>query len=221
MDAIVLFSGGKDSTYSIYLAMQQGFEIKKLVTVYPKNEESYMYHVPMITRTSLQAEAMGIEQDVYRIDDSLLSLKNVLEKYSVDAVVSGAIASNYQKTRIEEVCTDLGFFSYAPLWGKGQDRILKDMLAAELKIMIIGVYAYGLDESYLGKIIDSQILKKLKEVEKKYRINLAGEGGEYETFVVDAPFFNKSIEVKDTRKNWNGIRGELEIGGIELKNKQK
>ncbi len=221
MEAIALFSGGKDSSYSIYLAMQQGFEITRLVTIYPKNEESYMYHIPQIERTEYQARAMEIPRDVYRIGDEMEELKKILEKYDVDAVVSGAIASNYQKTKIEEVCTDLGLLSYAPLWGKDQERILRDMLSAGLKIMIIGVYAYGLDEWYLGKIIDFEVLEKLKEVEKKYKINIAGEGGEYESFVIDAPFFKKRVIVKNTRKKWNGIRGELDIGEMELEEKQK
>lgn len=221
MEAIALFSGGKDSSYSIYLAMQQGFEITRLVTIYPKNEESYMYHIPQIERTEYQAQAMEIPRDVYRIGDEMEELKKILENYDVDAVVSGAIASNYQKTKIEEVCTDLGLLSYAPLWAKDQEMLLRDMLSAGLEIMIIGVYAYGLDEWYLGKIIDSEVLEKLKEVEKKYKINMAGEGGEYESFVIDAPFFKKRVIVKNMRKKWNGIRGELEIGEMKLEEKQK
>ncbi len=221
MKAIALFSGGKDSTYSIYLAMQQGFEITRLVTIYPKNRESYMYHIPQIERTEYQAVAMGIPRDVYRIDDDMNSLKKVLEMYDTQAVVSGAIASNYQKTKIEEVCTDLGFLSYAPLWYKNQEQILWDMLSAGLKIMIVGVYAYGLDSEYLGRIIDSTLIKRLKLVEAKYKINLAGEGGEYETFVIDAPFFRKKIVVEDTEKTWDGLRGELKIGKMKLEDKPR
>ena len=221
MNAIALFSGGKDSTYSIYLAMQQGFEITRLVTIYPKNRESYMYHIPQIERTEYQAIAMGIQRDVYRIDDDMNSLEKVLEMYDTQAVVSGAIASNYQKTKIEEVCTDLGFISYAPLWYKNQEQILWDMLFAGMKIMIVGVYAYGLDFEYLGRIIDSSLIERLKLVEAKYKINLAGEGGEYETFVIDAPFFSKKIVVESVEKTWDGIRGELKIGKMKLEDKQR
>ncbi len=219
MNAIALFSGGKDSTYAIYLAMQQGFEITRLVTIYPKNNESYMYHIPQIERTEYQARAMGLKRDEYSIGDETHELKEVLENYHVDAVVSGAIASNYQKTKIEEICTELGFVSYAPLWGKDQELILRDMLHAGLKIMILGVYAYGLDASYLGQLIDDGILERLKKVESKYKINMAGEGGEYETFVIDAPFFSKRIEVKNIERIWDGVRGELKIGNMELVDK--
>ncbi len=219
MRAIALFSGGKDSTYSIYLAMQQGFEIEKLVTIYPKTEDSYMYHIPAIERTKYQAEAMGIPQDIYKIGDSINELREVLKNYDVDAVISGAIASNYQKTRIEEVCTDLGLLSYAPLWGKNQKMLLKDMLLADFKIMIVGVAAYGLDFNFLGKIIDEKILVKLVELEKKYRINVSGEGGEYETFVIDGPIFKKRLEVGEFQIFWDGMRGHIDIKSIILHRK--
>ncbi len=219
MNAVALFSGGKDSTYSIYLAMQQGYDIKKLITIYPKERESFMYHIPMIERTALLSEAMGIERDVYRIGDDMASLKNVLKNYDVDAVISGAIASNYQKTKIEEVCTDLGFISYAPLWGKEQKLILKDIISAGFKVIIIGVYAYGLDERHLGLELNDDFLRVLIALEKKYRINVAGEGGEYESFVLDAPFFKKRVVVDSYNKVWNGVRGELVIEKLHLEEK--
>ncbi len=215
MKSIALFSGGKDSTYAIYLAMQQGYEIERLITIYPKVKDSFMYHIPMIERTEIQARAMGIPRDVHRIDDSISALRDVLAKYDADAVISGAIASNFQKTKIEEVCTELGMLSFAPLWGKEQELLLRDMIEAGFEIMIIGVYAYGLDQSYLGKIIDATVLDKLKKVEEKYRINLAGEGGEYETFVLDAPFFKERIVPEIAGNTWNGIRGELKLRALK------
>ncbi len=219
MKAIALFSGGKDSTYSLYLAMQQGFEIEKLVTIYPKQKDSYMYHIPAIERTKYQAQAMGISQDIYSIGDSIQELREVLSNYEVDAVISGAIASNYQKTRIEEVCTELGLLSYAPLWGKDQRMLLRDMLLADFKIMIVAVAAYGMDESFLGRIIDDEIFEKLENLGKKYRINVSGEGGEYETFVVDAPIFRKRLLVEKMRKEWDGVRGEVFINVIKMDEK--
>ncbi len=219
MDAIALFSGGKDSTYALYIAMQQGYHIKKLVTIIPKAEDSYMYHIPAVERTEYQARAMGIPRDVYSIGDSREELKMVLEKYNVDAVISGAIASNYQKTRIEEVSTDLDLISYTPLWGKKQDMLLEDMLLAGMKIMIISVSAYGLNSMHLGRIIDEKFLKELRSLEEKYAINVSGEGGEYETFVLNAPFFKKKIEILDFEKIWDGIRGTLKIKEMKLVDK--
>ncbi len=209
MKAVALFSGGKDSTYALYIAMQQGFEIEKLITIFPREKESYMYHIPAVERTRYQAQAMDIPQDIYTIGDSPEELKNILANYDVDAVISGAIASNYQKTRIEEVCTSLGLLSYTPLWGKEQRILLEDMLLAGFRIMIIAVAAYGLDEPFLGKILDYALLSQLEEVERRYSINISGEGGEYETYVLDAPFFKKRIEIEDMELQWHGTRGQV------------
>ena len=221
MKFIALFSGGKDSTYALYIAMQQAHKIEKLVTIIPRRKDSYMYHVPAIERTKYQADAMGIPQDVYSIGDDMEELKKILERYDVDGVVSGAIASNYQKTRIEEICTDLGLISYAPLWGKDQKILLEDMINAEMKIMIISISAYGLDSSYLGRIIDRNTMRNLMEIEKKYAINVSGEGGEYETFVLDAPFFKNRIEITEYEKTWDGMRGEILIKDMKLIKKDK
>ncbi len=216
MRAIALFSGGKDSTYALYLAMQQGHIVERLITIVPKNEDSYMYHVPVIDRTRYQAEAMGIPQDVYSAGDDTEELMDILSKYDADMVISGAIASNYQKTRIEEVCTDLGVVSYTPLWLKKQRTLLEDMLLAGFEIMMVGVAAYGLDDSFLGRVIDDEILKKLDELERKYRINIAGEGGEYETYVLYAPMFSKRIVVEDYDKIWDGVRGHIIMKSVSL-----
>ncbi len=216
MRAIALFSGGKDSTYALYLAMQQGHSVERLITIVPKNEDSYMYHVPVIDRTRYQAKAMGIPQDVYSAGDDAEELMDILSKYDTDMVISGAIASNYQKTRIEEVCTDLGVVSYTPLWLKNQRTLLEDMLLAGFEIMMVGVAAYGLDDSFLGRVIDDEILKKLDELERKYRINIAGEGGEYETYVLYAPMFSKRIVVEDYDKIWDGVRGHIIMKSVSL-----
>lgn len=220
MRAIALFSGGKDSTYALYIAMQQGFEIERLVTIFPRERDSYMYHIPAIERTRYQAEAMDIPQDIYKIGDSIRELKEVLKNYKVDAVVSGAIASNYQKTRIEEVCTSLNLLSYTPLWGKNQRTLLEDMLLAGFKIMLVSVSAYGLDESFLGKILDYKLLNSLLALEDKYSINLSGEGGEYETYVLDAPFFKKKIKVESFVQIWNGSQGYVKFRKIKLVSKK-
>jgi len=93
------------------------------------------------------------------------------------------------------------------------------MLSAGFKIMIVGVAAYGMDESYLGKIIDEDIYERLLLLEEQYRINVSGEGGEYETFVVDAPIFRYEIIVDDMEKIWDGMRGEIRIKSLHLDRK--
>jgi len=197
MRLAALFSGGKDSTYALYWALQQGFEVKHLVSMHSKSEESYMYHVPNIHLTDLQAKAIGIPlikgytsgEEEKEVED----LKKVLEDLNIDGIVAGALESEYQRTRIEKVCHELGLVSYTPLWHKNSEQLLREMIHAGFDIVIVGVSAYGLGKEWLGRKIDEKAVEELKRLNQKYGIHIGGEGGEFETFVKDAPFFKARI----------------------------
>lgn len=197
MRLAALFSGGKDSTYALYWALQQGFEVKYLVSMHSKSEESYMYHVPNIHLTDLQAKAIGIPlikgytsgEEEKEVED----LKKVLEDLNIDGIVAGALESEYQRTRIEKVCHELGLISYTPLWHKNSEQLLREMIHARFDIVIVGVSAYGLGKEWLGRKIDEKVVEELKRLNQKYGIHIGGEGGEFETFVKDAPFFKARI----------------------------
>jgi len=219
MKAVVLFSGGKDSTYALYHAMLDGYEIEELIIIEPTEEDSYMYHIPVISWARLIADALDINYSVYKLNDDMENLKEILKKYDVDTIVAGAIASEYQRSRIANICEDLGYELYVPLWGMNQRILLEEMMLLNFKIMIVGVAVEGMDKSFLGKIIDTDIFRRLTQLEKKYRINIAGEGGEYETLVVDAPFFKKRLKIEEFTTHWDGMRGYIEIKNATLAEK--
>lgn len=209
MEVACLVSGGKDSIYATYLAMQEGHKVKYLVTMFPKSEESWMFHYPCIELTKLQSEALNINQIIGRTkgekEIELEDLKDVLENISskIEGVVSGAVASRYQKSRIDGICNDLGLKSLAPLWKKEQAEVLKDEIEANFDVMIVGVYAEGFDASWLGRKIDKKCLKDLMMLSEKHGINICGEGGEYESFVLDCPLFKKRVKILDYETKWD------------------
>ncbi|AIF68932.1 hypothetical protein PAP_02520 [Palaeococcus pacificus DY20341] len=204
MKIAALFSGGKDSTYALYWAMQMGFDVKYLVSMHSESDESYMYHVPNIHLTDLQAKAIGIPlikgitsgEKEKEVED----LKRVLEPLDIDGVVAGAVESEYQRVRIERVCEELGLKSYTPLWHKNPKTLLEDMVIAGFDVVIVGVYAYGLDKRWLGRRIDKKAIEELERLHEKYKLHIAGEGGEFETFVRDAPFFKARIVFDEVEK---------------------
>jgi diphthamide synthase (EF-2-diphthine--ammonia ligase) len=63
------------------------------------------------------------------------------------------------------------------------------------------------------------MLNKLKEVERKFRINLSFEGGEAETFVVDCPLFYKKLRILKSEKKFSKNSGIYDIIKIALVNK--
>ena len=201
MKAIVLFSGGKDSTFSLYKTMQRGIKIKCLVSIIPENPESYMYHFPNIELTEMQARALGIElltkSTPGEKEKELKELTEALDllRGTADLNVPGAVASTYQKVRVERIAAKLGYRVYAPLWGKDPEKLWEEMLELGFRVIVTAVQCEGLDESWLGREINNSSLQELKKLAKKYRFHLGGEGGEFETLVLDGPIFKRSIEI--------------------------
>jgi len=210
-----LFSGGKDSAYALYLLQQQGWEVRSLLTVIPRRDDSHMYHCPNITWTNLQAEALGIPHRTAEsegVEESeLADLERLMEGEEVDGFVSGAIASDYQWARINEICHRLRKPLFSPLWRKDQGMVFQDMLQAGFRIVISGVCAPGLDETWLGREVDEVTLPELSGLAAKHRFSVSGEGGELETYVIDAPNFSKAVEIADSEKRMGRDSGALVI----------
>lgn len=200
-----LFSGGKDSVFAAFWAMEQGWD-PILVTVFPE-PYSMMFHHPNAEWTKLQAEAMGLKQVTFKAkkENELEELKNTLSKLKVKGIVTGAIASEYQKQRIDKIGQELNTPTYSPLWHK--EKLLQEELK-HFEIYITAVSAEGLGEELLGT--------KFSEIGNRKNIHPLLEGGEGETFVADAPFFRKRIEILEWEKEWDGVRGVAHIKNAKL-----
>ena len=219
----VLFSGGKDSCYAMFKAMQDN-EIKVLITVISENPESYMFHVPNIEITKIQAEAIdlpiiykvtkGVKEE--ELDDLKQAIIEAKEKFGIGGIVTGAVESVYQSTRIQKICDELGLTCVNPIWKIDQEQLLRDLLENKFEIIISGFFAYPFDETILGKVIDEKLIDELVELRKKYEISPAGEGGEIETTVLDAPFFKKKIEITDSEVKLDNNSGVFVIKKAEL-----
>ncbi|MEM4245445.1 MAG: TIGR00289 family protein [Candidatus Nanoarchaeia archaeon] len=223
MKVAVLFSGGKDSCLAMLKAMEKN-EVVCLISIVSKNPESYMFHVPNINITKAQAEAIGlpsIQQETEgRKEEELNDLKKAMERakkeYKIRGVVTGAIRSNYQASRIKKICKELNLKTINPLWGRDQIALLNEIVEKKFTAIISGVFAYPLGRELHGKTINKDIIKKLEEMQKKYEINPAGEGGEIETTVLDAPFFKKKIEVTESEVTYEKNSGVFKIKRIKL-----
>ena len=222
MRVAVLFTGGKDSTYAVHHAQRNGLEVRYLLTMASENPHSWMFHSVNINMTKYQADAMGIEQILIPTtgekERELEDLKKAMAQLvnEVDGVVNGGISSSYQRSRIDLICRELDLESTSPLWRRDPVGLLREMLGAGLEIIITSVAADGFDESWLGRQIDESCIQSLAKLQMKYGINPSGEGGEYESFVVDAPFFKKRVEPAAVEKVWNGTNGYLLIKNAKI-----
>ena len=223
MRLAALITGGKDSILALYRAQKMGHTIETLATMIPKRADSYMFHFPNIHLTKYVADALEIPLVTAETDgvkeEELDDLKRLLASLDVDGVVSGAIESSYQKERIARLCDELGLKSVTPLWQQDQYSILKELIDLNFKVVIVGVYAYGLDQTWMGKEINTETLEKLVELHEKYQISLVGEGGEYESLVLDAPIYRKRIEIVKSVVSYENNSGVLSIEEAKLVNK--
>ncbi len=210
----VLFSGGKDSTLALHLAAEKE-EVACLITVVSKNKESYMFHTPNIDATVLQAESLLLPLVLVvtegRKEEELADLERAIAeaktKFQIEGVVTGAVESVYQASRVQRICNHLDVWCFNPLWKHDQKALLESLIEKKFKIVISGIFAYPLDEKWLGKQIDQKMIAQLVELQSQYGISPSGEGGEIETTVLDAPMFKKRLEVLDFAVEAKGNSG--------------
>jgi ABC transporter with metal-binding/Fe-S-binding domain ATP-binding protein len=218
-----MFSGGKDSTYAAWVASKED-ELACLVTMFPKSEMSYMFHFPNVKWTRLQAESMGVpllsEPTEGAKEEELRDLERALARarldFDLEGIYTGALASVYQKARVERVCTGLGLRCRSPLWGIDPEIHLRRLIRNGFEVVLVSVSALGLDESWLGRRLDNSSVDELVALGRKFRFHIGLEGGEGETFVLDAPFFSKRIEIRSSSTHWRGDSGYLEITDAAL-----
>jgi ABC transporter with metal-binding/Fe-S-binding domain ATP-binding protein len=204
----------------VYITQQYGWDVTHLVSLLPKKPDSWMFHSLNIQYTDLLAKAIDIplvkRATAAEKEAELDDLTQVLQDLEIDGVVSGAIASEYQRTRIEKICDELGIKSFSPLWHKNQELLLRDQVKAGFHIIVVGVFAEGFDETWLGRTIDEKTIDALVSLQKKHGINIAGEGGEYETLVLFGPMFSKRLVIDESEKEWNRDSGVFQVKKAHL-----
>ncbi|MBI5391197.1 diphthine--ammonia ligase [Candidatus Woesearchaeota archaeon] len=211
----VLFSGGKDSTLALLKAREKE-EVVCLISLISQNKESYMFHTPNIHLAELQAKAIGLplvsfptsgvkEDELKDLQQAILLAK---QRYQIEGIVTGALASCYQASRIQNICNQLKLFCFNPLWQRDQISVLRELLERKFRVVIVGVFAYPFGEEWLGRELTPQVVDELEALQEQYHINPAGEGGEIETMVMDSPLHQRPIVVKKSRTaylNYAGI----------------
>jgi ABC transporter with metal-binding/Fe-S-binding domain ATP-binding protein len=200
----ILFSGGKDSTLALHKSAEKE-QATCLITIRSRNPESYMFHTPNIGLTELQAQALDLplivqetqgnkEEELFDLEQAI---KQAVRQFDIEGVVTGAVESVYQAERVQRICNRLDLWCFNPLWKMNQQTLLEELLKKDFQVIISGVFAYPLDERWLGKQIDYAIVSKLVELQRKYGISPSGEGGEIETTVLNGPMFKQKIEVTE------------------------
>jgi len=222
--AAVLLSGGKDSVFAFHEASKL-YNVSTAVVMIPKNPASWMFHAINAKFAIFVAKALGIKNIIAREtsgekDKELIDLEEAIkeakEKFKVKAIIAGAIASNYQKLRVEALTKKYNLGLYAPAWQKDQYSYMNEILAKGIKFIIVGIFCEGIDSRYLGKVIDKDDLEQLYNASKRYGFNISFEGGEAETLAIDGPLFKHRLEVKGTKIKQGEFEWIYDIADIKL-----
>jgi len=212
-----LTSGGKDSILSVQKAIDSGKDVEFLVTIRPENRDSYMFHSANLDAVAAIANVSGItyvEIPTHgRKEEELADLESGLASLEIDGVIAGAVASVYQAKRVRAITDRLGISLFTPLWHMDTEMLLQEV-ARRMDVIIIVTAADGLDEGFLGAHVNDALIDKLKRVAAAHHINLAGEGGEYETLTLNAPFYSRPITYTSREIQSSPGHHEMILGGF-------
>lgn len=174
-----------------------------------------MFHTPNINVTTLQAQALGLPlvsmqtegKKEAELADLECAIAEAKSRFGIEGVVTGAVESVYQTSRVQRICNKLNLEQFNPLWKHDQKGLLEALLAKKFQVIISGVFAYPLNETWLGKQINTDMIAQLAELQCRYGVSPSGEGGEIETTVLDAPLFKQKIEITNSATEWQGSSG--------------
>ncbi|ABP96165.1 putative ATP binding protein [Metallosphaera sedula] len=216
-----LFSGGKDSTFALHWAVLKGFEVECLVTIIPRRKDSWMFQYNNVELTRYQAEVLGLpllsinssgEKDVELTD--LRKALEMVKSQEATGIVTGALLSDYQRMNINILSSELGLKVYSPLWRKDQERYMRELVEYGFEFIITSATAYGFPFDLVGKVINREDVERILERARKFGFNPAFEGGEAETFVVNAPLFKRKLIVEGKPVKLGEFEWEYQIERI-------
>ena len=218
MGFAALTSGGKDSILSVQKAIDKGIEITHLVTVRPENPDSFMFHSSNLDAVPVIAGLSGIGYTEIHTkgekENELQDLSDGLRKLEIEGITVGAVNSVYQNERVHTIADNIGIEVFAPLWQMDPEQLLREV-ADRMDAILVVTAADGLNEDLLGRHIDYDLIEQLRDISGRHHIHLAGEGGEYESLTMNAPFFQRPLRYSSARVIRHGAgRNELLLGGF-------
>jgi ABC transporter with metal-binding/Fe-S-binding domain ATP-binding protein len=219
--ALVLSSGGKDSILALHKAREQGSKIIGIVTMLPEDPESMLYHTHNVKHVKSIAESIGLNWYGFEAkkEEEEKALERALKNLNAELLITGGIASNYQKDIFDRIAESANMKHLAPLWNMKPYDVLKEIISMKMDAIIVAVAAYGLGENWLGRHLTKESVDELLRLSEKYRFNPVGEGGDFDSFALDAPLYKKRLVPLRILSRWEKDSGALEIQELIMEDK--
>ena len=220
-----LVSGGKDSIYALWHAFHQ-YEVVSIINFVSDNSESLLFHIPNSKYVSLIAEMFSLPLISVKlksddIKEEIEQLITAICKSETEAIITGGIRSEFQRYHFNRAALLANVKCFNPLWRLSPELIIQDLINNRFEIILISVSSMGLDQNFLGKRLTPRLISKIREKSHGSDLAITGEGGEYESFVLDAPFFPSRRVIQESQIRWDEFReeGSLEIISATLEHK--
>jgi predicted ATP pyrophosphatase (TIGR00289 family) len=195
------------------MAVEAGYRLRSLITVLPEDPESLLYHTHNVHHVQQIARALEVDWRPVRapVGDEEGALADALGQLRAPTVVTGGIASTFQRTRFGRIAAAVGAQVYAPLWALAAPQVYQELQSRHIDAVVVAVAAHGLDREWLGKHLTPATVAELLARAGRYGFDPTGEGGDLDTFVLDAPLYRRRLHILAAHKEWLGDRGTLQI----------
>jgi diphthine-ammonia ligase len=205
MRVMALLSGGKDSVAAVEVAQGFGWDVVGALALRPAQDDAWMFHTPALDVVAGVAQCLGVPLlespvragAVEEVEDLEAAVARARDRFGAEGLVSGALASEYQRTRIDAVGHRLGIKTFAPLWHKEPNLYLRSLLAGGYDVRFTRTAADGVPNAWCGGPLDASRVDAMQG--HRARPHVAGEGGEYETLVLDAPHYGRRLVIDRAR----------------------
>ncbi len=212
-----LVSGGKDSVLALWVALHQ-YNVVAIISVQSTCEESLLFHLPNSKYVYLVADMLNIPHkeiviETCELSDEINCLSDAFSELNIDAIVTGGIRSEFQRYKFNKAAYLAGIRCFSPLWRLAPKKLMNELIDNKFHIILVAVAAMGLHRELLGQKISYPLLDYIYQKANSDQISITGEGGEYESFVLDTPFFPYRLNVEDAITHWDESR---EVGYYEI-----
>ena len=192
--AFCSWSGGKDSCLALHRALQNGFDVQVLLTMFDETEDRSRSHAVPRRLIQAQADALGIElvtaqaswQNYEKVFTETLGK---FQKQNITHGIFGDIDLTAHRDWEEKVCASAEIEAVLPLWLENRRQMVDEFLAENFKAVVVCVNEQFLDVEFCGRIFDESFVNDLPA-----DVDVCGENGEFHTFVFDGVMFKNPVK---------------------------
>lgn len=196
--SIFNWSGGKDSALALYrIIKDREYEVVKLVTTTNGERDRISMHGVRTSLLDLQSKSLDLPlqkvilSEMPAMEEYNATMRQMLTAFKEDGVthsIFGDIFLEDLKAYRDERLSEVAMQGYYPLWKEDSYKLFNEFVTLGFRAVIVCTNARYLDESFLGRELDHELLNDLPN-----GVDPCGEKGEYHTFVFDGPIFDFPI----------------------------